>query len=389
MYSMKRLNFGLVGYKFMGKAHSNALARLPMFFDCGAEIGMKALCGRDEQWVAQAAEKLGWEGYETAWESLVKREDIDAIDITAPSNMHKVIAIAAAENGKHVFCEKPLALNLADAREMLEVAEKAGIRHQIGFNYRFAPAIRLAKQIIHDGKLGTIRHVRASYLQDFITDPEFPLVWRLQKDICGSGSLGDLGAHFIDLARFLVGDFKSVMGMQKTFIKSRPLVERMEGLTANAQADAPRGEVDVDDGTVFIAEFANGALGVFEATRFSAGHKNDLFIEVSGDRGSVRFSFERMNELQYYSADDAEGLQGFRLIQASEGGHPYMSHWWPVGHVIGYEHTFVHEMYEFVQSIVKDTPTCPDFADGVECSRVIEEVELSAQRRSMVDIDSL
>ena len=362
---MKQLNFGLVGYKFMGKAHSNALARLPMFFDCGAKIGMKALCGRDEQWVAQAADKLGWEGYETAWESLVTRSDIDAIDITAPSNMHKVIAIAAAENGK------------------------AGVKHQIGFNYRFAPAIQLAKQIINDGKLGTIRHVRASYLQDFITDPEFPLVWRLQKDICGSGSLGDLGAHFIDLARFLVGDFKSVMGMQKTFIKSRPLVERMEGLTANAQADAPRGEVDVDDGTVFIAEFANGALGVFEATRFSAGHKNDLFIEVSGDRGSVKFTFERMNELQYYSADDEDGLQGFRLIQASEGGHPYMSHWWPVGHVIGYEHTFVHEMYEFVQSIVNDTPTCPSFADGVECSRIIEAVELSAQRRAMVDIDSL
>ena len=386
---MKQLNFGLVGYKFMGKAHSNALARLPMFFDCGAKIGMKALCGRDEQWVAQAADKLGWEGYETAWESLVTRSDIDAIDITAPSNMHKVIAIAAAENGKHVFSEKPLALNLADAREMLEAVQKAGVKHQIGFNYRFAPAIQLAKQIINDGKLGTIRHVRASYLQDFITDPEFPLVWRLQKDICGSGSLGDLGAHFIDLARFLVGDFKSVMGMQKTFIKSRPLVERMKGLTANAQADAPRGEVDVDDGTVFIAEFANGALGVFEATRFSAGHKNDLFIEVSGDRGSVKFTFERMNELQYYSADDEDGLQGFRLIQASEGGHPYMSHWWPVGHVIGYEHTFVHEMYEFVQSIVNDTPTCPSFADGVECSRIIEAVELSAQRRAMVDIDSL
>ena len=385
---MKQLNFGLVGYKFMGKAHSNALARLPMFFDCGAKIGMKALCGRDEQWVAQAADKLGWEGYETAWESLVTRSDIDAIDITAPSNMHKVIAIAAAENGKHVFSEKPLALNLADAREMLEAVQKAGVKHQIGFNYRFAPAIQLAKQIINDGKLGTIRHVRASYLQDFITDPEFPLVWRLQKDICGSGSLGDLGAHFIDLARFLVGDFKSVMGMQKTFIKSRPLVERMEGLTANAQADAPRGEVDVDDGTVFIAEFANGALGVFEATRFSAGHKNDLFIEVSGDRGSVKFTFERMNELQYYSADDEDGLQGFRLIQASEGGHPYMSHWWPVGHVIGYEHTFVHEMYEFVQSIVNDTPTCPSFADGVECSRIIEAVELSAQRRAMVDIDN-
>jgi len=386
---MKQLNFGLVGYKFMGKAHSNAIARLPMFFDCGAKIGMKAVCGRDAEWVAQAAEQLGWDGYETSWEKLVTREDIDIIDITAPSNMHKNIAIAAAENGKHVFCEKPLALNLADAREMLEVVNRTGVKHQIGFNYRFAPAVQLAKKIIDEGKLGTIRHVRASYLQDFITDPEFPLVWRLQKDICGSGSLGDLGAHFIDLARFLVGDFKSVMGMQKTFIKSRPIVERMEGLTANAQANAPRGEVDVDDGTVFIAEFADGALGVFEATRFSAGHKNDLFIEVSGDKGSIRYTFERMNELQYFSAEDEEGLQGFRLIQASEGVHPYMTHWWPVGHVIGYEHTFVHEMYEFVQSIVNDKPTMPNFADGVECSRVIEAVELSSQRRAAVDIDSL
>lgn len=386
---MKELNFGLVGYKFMGKAHSNALARLGMFFDCDAVVKKKCICGRDEEWVAQAAVKLGWEGYETSWEKLVSRKDIDVIDITAPSNMHKSIAIAAAENGKHVFCEKPLALNLADAREMLETVKRAGVKHQIGFNYRFAPAIQLAKQIIDAGKLGAIRHVRASYLQDFITDPEFPLVWRLQKSICGSGSLGDLGAHFIDLSRFLVGDFKSVMGIQKTFIKSRPLVERMEGLTANARADAPRGEVDVDDGTVFISEFENGALGVFEATRFSAGHKNDLFIEVSGDRGSVRFSFERMNELQFYSADDEEGLQGFRLIQASEGGHPYMSHWWPVGHVIGYEHTFVHEMYEFVQAIANDTPTCPDFSDGVECSRIIEAVELSAQRRAMVDIAAL
>lgn len=386
---MKQLNIGLVGYKFMGKAHSNALARLPMFFDLDAEIKMKCICGRDPEWVAQSAKKFGWDEYETSWEKLVARDDIDVIDITAPSNAHHGIAIAAAQNGKHVFCEKPLALNLADAREMLETVQKAGVKHQIGFNYRFAPAIQLAKKIITDGKLGTIRHVRAYYLQDFITDPEFPLVWRLQKSVCGSGSLGDLGAHFIDLARFLVGDFKSVMGMQKTFIKSRPIVERMEGLTANAQSDAPRGEVDVDDGSVFIAEFECGALGVFEATRFSAGHKNDLFIEVSGDRGSIKFTFERMNELEYFSADDEEGLQGFHLIQASEGGHPYMSHWWPVGHVIGYEHTFVHEFYEFMQAIANDKPTIPNFADGVECSRVIEAVELSAQRRAIVDIASL
>lgn len=386
---MRNLNVGLVGYKFMGKAHSNAYARLPMFFDCGAKVTMKCLCGRDAEWVAKSAEKFGWEQSETSWEKLVTRDDIDIIDITAPSNAHKVIACAAAENGKNIFCEKPLALTLSDARQMLETVKKAGVKHQIGFNYRFAPAVVLAKKLIDEGKLGTIRHVRASYLQDYITDPEFPLVWRLQKSICGSGSLGDLGAHFIDLSRYLLGDFKSVMGMQKTFIKSRPIVERMEGLSANAKADAPRGEVDVDDGTVFIAEFESGALGVFEATRFSAGHKNDLFIEISGDKGSIKYSFERMNELQYFSADDEEGVQGFRLIQATEGTHPYMEHWWPAGHVIGYDQTFVHEIYEFVSAIVNDTPTCPDFSDGVECSRVIEAVELSSQRRAAVDICSL
>ncbi len=386
---MKTINIGLVGYKFMGKAHSNAYSRLGMFFDADAAVKMKAICGRDEEWVKSAAEKFGWEGYETSWEKLVKRNDIDVIDITAPSNAHKDIAIAAASEGKHIFCEKPLALTLSDARLMYEAAKKANIKHQIGFNYRFAPAVLLAKKLIDDGKIGTIRHVRASYLQDFIIDPEFPLVWRLQKDVCGSGSLGDLGAHFIDLTRFLVGDFKSVMGMQKTFIKSRPIVERMIGLSASAQEDAPRGEVDVDDGSVFIAELECGALGVFEATRFAQGHKNDLSIEINGDKGSLKFVFERMNELQYYSADDDAGVQGFRLIQASEGIHPYMYAWWPTGHVIGYEHTFVHEMYEFVQAIANDTATCPDFSDGVKCSQIIEAVEVSNQRKAIVDVNSL
>lgn len=386
---MAQLNVGLVGYKFMGKAHSNALKRVGMFFDPGAAIGMRAICGRDENGVRAAAEKFGWDSFETSWETMITREDIDIIDITAPSNAHKVIAVAAAENGKHIFCEKPLALTLDDARQMYEAARKNKIAHQIGFNYRFAPAVQLAKQMIDAGKLGTIRHVRASYLQDFIIDPEFPLIWRLQKEVCGSGSLGDLGAHFIDLARFLVGDFKSVTGLQKTFIKSRPKVESMTGLSARASGEAQHGEVDVDDGTVFAAEFANGALGVFEATRFAQGHKNDLSIEINGDKGSLKFVFERMNELWYYSADDEPGLQGFRLIQASEGIHPYMSAWWPAGHVIGYEHTFVHEMYEFVRAIVGGTPTTPDFGDGVECSRVLEAVELSSQRRAVVDVDSL
>ena len=384
-----RLNVGLVGYKFMGKAHSNAYARLGMFFDPGAEVCRRAICGRDEKWVAESAKKYGWESYETSWERLVERDDIDIIDITAPSNAHKEIAIAAAKNGKHIFCEKPLALTTDDARDMLEAVERAGVKHQIGFNYRFAPAIVLAKKFIDEGKIGTIRHVRASYLQDFIIDPEFPLVWRLQRDVCGSGSLGDLGAHFIDLARYLCGEFKTVMGLQKTFITSRPLVQKMEGLSAQASADAPRGTVDVDDGTVFIAEFENGALGVFEATRFAQGHKNDLSIEINGDKGSIKFVFERMNELQYYSADDEPGTQGFRLIQATEGIHPYMTAWWSTGHVIGYEHTFVHEIYEFVRAIVNDTPTVPSFYDGVKCCQVIDAVELSSQRRAAVDVDTI
>ncbi len=386
---MKELNVGLVGYKFMGKAHSNAYARLGMFFDCDAKVNRRAICGRDPEWVAKSAEKLGWDSYETSWEALVARDDIDIIDITAPSNAHCDIAIRAAENGKHIFCEKPVAITLADGRRMLEAAEKNGIKHQIGFNYRFAPAVQLAKKLIDEGKIGTIRHVRASYLQDFIIDPEFPLVWRLQKDVCGSGSLGDLGAHFIDLARYLVGDFKSVMGMQRTFVKKRPLVERMEGLSATATESAAYGEVQVDDGSVFVAEFENGALGTFEATRFAAGHKNDLSIEVNGDKGSFKFVFERMNELQYYSMDDEPGLQGFRLIQASEGIHPYMHAWWPTGHVIGYEHTFVHEMYEFVQSIARNTATSPSFVDGVKCSQILEAVELSAARGARVDVNSL
>lgn len=386
---MQEINFGLVGYKFMGKAHSNALSRLSMFFDLEAKVSKKVLCGRDEAALKAAAEKFAWEAYETDWRKLILRPDIDAIDITTPSDAHKEIAMAAAQNGKHVFCEKPLALNLSDAREMLECVKKNGVKHQIGFNYRFVPAVQLMKNIIEAGKLGKIRHVRASYLQDYIIDPNFPLVWRLRKEICGSGSLGDLGAHFIDLARFLVGEFKSVAGMQKTFITSRPLVEEMAGLSASAIEGAPCGEVDVDDASVFIAEFENGALGVFEATRFAQGHKNDLSIEINGDKGSLKFVFERMNELQFFSAEDENGLQGFRLIQVSEGLHPYMKAWWPPGHVIGYEHTFVHEIYEFCRAIIEDKPTSPDFEDGLKCSQVLEAVELSAQRARIVEVNSI
>jgi predicted dehydrogenase len=383
------LNVGLVGYKFMGKAHSNALQRIGMFFDPSIKIARKAICGRDEELVRQSAEKFGWEGYETSWEKLITRDDIDMIDITTPSNVHKDIAIEAAAAGKHIFCEKPLALTLKDAREMLKAVQDNGVKHQIGFNYRFAPAVQLAKKLIDEGKLGTIYHFRGLFLQDFIMDPEFPLVWRLDKSIAGSGSLGDLGAHLIDIARFLVGDFDKVIGMNKTFIKERPIVGKMTGLSGKAQDNADRGRVTVDDATLFLAEFQNGALGSFEATRFAQGHKNGMSFEINGSKGSIKFEFERMNELQYFNASDEEGMQGFRLIQATEGIHPYMHAWWPAGHVIGYEHTLVHELYEFAEAISKDTPTSPGFTDGVKCSQVLEAVDTSIEEKQWIEVDSL
>ncbi len=386
---MKTLQVGMVGYKFMGKAHSNAMQRLGMFFDPGAKLHLKALCGRDAAWVRKAADQFGFEEIETDWERLVTRADIDVIDITAPSNVHKQIAIAAANNGKHLFCEKPLALTVGDAREILAAAQKAGVKHQIGFNYRFAPAILLAKQLIDSGKIGTIRHFRAKYLQDWIIDPLFPLVWRLDKSVAGSGSHGDLGAHLIDLAHFLVGDMDRVIGMSKTFVKERPEVGVMQGLTASSSGNAVLKPVTVDDATLFLTEFDNGALGSFEATRFAAGHKNDMSFEINGDKGSIRFEFERMNELQYFDAADDASIGGFRTIQASEGCHPYMTAWWPVGHVIGYEHTFVHEFYEFTKAIAGGTATSPDFTDGVKCCQVLDAVDKSIAEERWIKVSSI
>ena len=386
---MDAIRFGLIGYKFMGRAHSKALTEIPMYMSPARGIEKRAICGRDPEWVAASARTLGWQDVETDWRRLVARDDIDAVDITAPSNYHKEIAIEAAKNGKHIFCEKPLALTLSDAREMLAVAKASGIRHQIGFNYRFAPALVLAKKLIDEGKLGKIFHVRGVFLQDWIIDPDFPKVWRLDKKVCGSGSLGDLGAHVIDAARYLAGEFKTVTGMSKTFIKERPVVARMEGLSASVDKDAPKEVVDVDDATCFVCEFENGALGTFEATRFSQGHKNDMRIEVNGEKGSIRFEFERMNELHYFSAGDAPGEQGWRMIQVTEGLHPYIKFWWPTGHVIGFPETFCHELYEFVSHIADGTDCQPNFEDGVKCAQILEAIELAIEKKGWVDVDSL
>ncbi|MFD5017517.1 Gfo/Idh/MocA family protein [Paenibacillus sp. NPDC058367] len=386
---MKQLRIGMIGYKFMGKAHSNAYRSLPMFFPKALKPEMSVICGRNAEALAEAGTQLGWSDCVTDWKDLIAREDVDLIDINAPSNAHKEIALAAAKAGKHIFCEKPLALTLADSREMLQAAEDAGVTHMVGFNYRFSPAVRLAKKLVESGRLGKIYHFRAWFLQDWIIDPEFPLVWRLQKEIAGSGSHGDLGAHLIDLAHFLVGDVKEVIGMSETFIKERPLAAEMTGLSAKGDKDAPKGKVTVDDATLFLARFDNGALGSFEATRFAAGHRSTNSFEINGSLGSVKFDFERMNELEVYLTSDTEDVQGFRRVLATDPAHEYAEAWWPPGHTIGFEHTFIHEMLELSNAIEEGRQPVPNFHDGVKCQAVLEAVERSIEQRRWVDISEM
>jgi predicted dehydrogenase len=386
---MKKIRVGMVGYKFMGKAHSNAYRALPMFFPEAAKPEMKAICGRDPVGLEQARAQFGWENAVTDWRELIQRDDIDLVDINAPSDAHKEIAIAAARAGKHLFCEKPLALTLADSREMLEEAEKAGVKHMVGFNYRFAPAVQLAKKLISEGRIGHIHHFRGVFLQDWILDPSFPLVWRLQKEVAGSGSHGDLGAHVIDMARFLVGEFREVTGMSETFVKRRPIATAMTGLSAKGGGSEELGDVTVDDTTAFLARFENGAMGTIEATRFAAGHRCTNAFEINGSKGSIKFDFERMNELQVYFADDGEDVQGFRRVLATDASHAYMNAWWPAGHTIGYEHTFTHEVLELMNALEEDRQPVPNFVDGVKCQAVLEAVDRSIEERRWVAISEL
>ncbi|MGI2326778.1 Gfo/Idh/MocA family protein [Planococcus sp. YIM B11945] len=386
---MKEVNVGMIGYKFMGKAHSNAYRALPMFFPESSVPNMKVICGRHPEAVAEAAKQFGWQEFATDWKELVARNDIDVIDINAPSNVHKDIAVEAAIAGKHIYCEKPLALSLADSRDMLEEAEKAGVKHMVGFNYRFTPAVILAKKLIDEGRLGEIYHFRAWFLQDWLVDPASPLAWRLQKDIAGSGAHGDLGAHLIDLSHYLIGDISEVVGMSETFIKERPLPEETSELSGTSSSDAEKGPVTVDDATLFMARFENGALGSFEATRFATGHRSKNSFEINGSKGSVVFDFERMNELQVYFEDDQGDVQGFRRVLATDAPHAYSDAWWPAGHPIGYEHTFTHAFLEFLKAIEEDRQPVPNFADGVKCQQVLEAVELSITDRQWVRVSSL
>ncbi len=379
------IGVGLVGYKFMGKSHSNAYRQVAAFFpDVALRPVMRAICGRDEAGVKQAAEQYGWESYETDWRKLVARDDIGLVDVSTPGDSHAPIAIEAANNGKHVFCEKPLANTLAEARQMVEAVKRNNVVGMVNFNYRRVPAVQLARDLIKSGRLGKIYHWRAVYLQDWIMDPNFPLVWRLQKDQAGSGTLGDLGAHIIDLARMLVGEITEVTGLTETFIKQRPVLAATDaGLGATAGTEM--GEVTVDDAALFLARFDNGAVGSFEVTRFAKGRANYNSFEINGSKGSIVFNLERLNELNVLLEDDQADVVGFRNVLVTNGeAHPYMSAWWPAGHIIGWEHTFTHGVYDLLNGIAKGESPEPTFEDGLRCQAVLDAVEKSAGSRQWV-----
>jgi predicted dehydrogenase len=335
--------------------------------------------------VGAAPATLGWESTETDWTRLLDRGDIDLVDICTPGNTHAEIAIAALAAGKHVLCEKPLANSVAEAEAMAEAAERAaahGIRSMVGFTYRRVPAIALARQLVEQGRVGEIRHVRAQYLQDWLVDPQAPMSWRLEKDKAGSGALGDIGAHVVDLTQHITGqDIVSVNGLLQTFVGQRPLPGDSNGALLGGAGDADSGTlgaVTVDDAAVFLARFGGGALGVFEATRFATGRKNSIRIEVNGSRGSLAFDFEDMNVLEFYDNDEPSETAGFRRIVVTEPTHPYVGHWWPPGHGLGYEHGFTHQVVDLVTAVGRAEQPQPSFADGLRVQRVLEAVELSA-----------
>lgn len=367
---MKRMNVAMIGYRFMGKAHSNAWRQVARFFDVPIEPVMKVICGRNETAVRKAAEKYGWQEHATDWREVIERKDIDIIDICTPGDSHHDIAIAAAEAGKAILCEKPLANTLAEAERMLAAVERAGVTHMVCHNYRRAPAVALAKELIERGELGQIYHYRGTYLQDWIVDPNFPRVWRLERAKAGSGALGDIASHSIDLARYLVGEITEVASLLETFIKERPLPD-------DPTARAP---VDVDDAALTLCRFENGAIGTIEASRFATGRKNYNRFEINGSRGSLVFNLERMNELELYIEEGANS--GFRQVIVTEPEHPYIAAWFPPGHIIGYEHTFTHTVLDFLDAIDRGVVPQPSFHDGVQNQRVLDAVERAHASRA-------
>ena len=374
------IGVGMLGYAFMGKAHSNALKKLPyMMYPPVAIPRLAAICGRNEEATAEAAKRFGYDRYYTDWHAMIADPAVQVFDNGGPNDAHAEPSIAAAAAGKHVFCEKPLARTAAEAKSMLDAVQKAGVQHMVAFNYRFVPAIVQARRLIESGKLGRIFHFRAVYLQEWIIDPTFPKIWRLDAAAAGSGALGDLGAHVIDLARFLVAEPTRIMAMTKTFIPERPLPD-----------GSGMGKVDVDDAFISLMEFENGAIGTIEASRFCQGRKNYNCIEINGEHGSIRFNLERMNELEvFWAADEPKETRGFHNVLVTESYHPYWENWWPHGHIIGWEHTFVHEFSHFFGAILGKWSVEPygaSFVDGYRNAVICDAIIESSRSGRAVDV---
>lgn len=373
---MAEVNVALIGYAFMGKAHSNAYRQVSRFLSPRLVPRLKVLCGRTRASVETAARQFGFDEAATDWRQVIERSDIDIVDICTPGDCHAEMAIAAARAGKVVFCEKPLANSTTDAERMLAAVEQAGVAHMICHNYRRAPAVILARTLIAEGRIGRVRHYRGTYLQDWIVDPAFPRVWRLEKEKCGSGALGDIASHSIDLARYLVGEIAEVAGMLETFIRERPLPD-----------DPQRtGPVTVDDASLALVRFADGAIGSIEATRMAPGRRNYNRFEINGSEGSIAFNLERMNELEIYYESDPPNQRGFRTIMVTDPEHPYAKAWWPPGHIIGYEHTFVHTVYELLEAMADERVPSPDFRDGVANQRVLAAIEEASATRQWIQV---
>ena len=370
------LKIALIGHGFMGAAHSQGWRVAPRFFDLPLQPEMTLLVGRQAAGVEAAAEKWGWAETSTDWRTAIERDDIDVVDIVTPGNSHAEIAIAALAAGKHVLCEKPLANTLAESEAMTAAARSAGsgIKAMVGFTYRRVPAATFARELVTSGAIGEVRQVRAAYLQDWLYDASSPLTWRLQKEHAGTGALGDIGAHAVDLSQFITGQkIVGVSGLMQTFVYERPLLED----------PSQHGEVSVDDAAAFTARFDGGALGTFEATRMATGRKNSLRIEVSGSKGAISFDLENYNSLGYYDATAVSTRQGFAQIMVTEEQHPYISAWWPTGHTLGYEHGFVHQAKDFIEAIGEGQQPTPSFEDGHQVQRVLDAVQQSAANDSI------
>jgi predicted dehydrogenase len=378
--SRKQLNIGIVGYGFMGRTHSNGYKRVMDFFPkLGYEPVLKAACGRNAEKVKEFAETWGWQSIESDWRDLIARDDIDAIDICTPNNLHAEIAIAAAKAGKMILCEKPLSMDVAQGKEMVAAIEKAGVANTVWYNYRRVPAVSLAKQLIDEGRLGRIFHYRANFLQDWTISADLPqggeALWRLDADAAGSGVTGDLLAHCIDTAIWLNGDIVSVTAMTETFIK-----ERKHQITGEIT------KVTIDDACAFLARFANGSLAIFESTRYARGHKALYTLEINGANASIKWDLHDLHRLEYFDHGDDSIIRGWHNVHCTDADMPYMDHWWVPGLQIGYEHTFVHQVADFLKSVEDGTPCAPTFADALETQKVCEAVLNSAKSGQWVNV---